>query len=466
MYALIVLGDSPSAVALSCAAAAQGQPVALVPRPEWGTSRLINRDLARDVLRDALRGLPGHLLGTPDVALSALKSELARRQQLLASSALAAGVTVVPGLPQRTAFNTVTVDHRPLPAQRIVLALAGLAVPTTQLPHPNLATQFDTETFWHVRSLPRSILVAGSGEAWEYAQILARIGLKVSLITADASPGGDPILKPLVASLLRQGVRVLFGSPDQVERRGDRWIFRSREPAPTTVEAEALLRTQPAASALTALGLDRIATPQLLDPGRSSSRPVALVPGRLWALGPSLGFDLDPEANQLQVSDLLRIWSGQAPAPIPLPWTIGTDPAVVCFSISPDLDSPHHPQLETALAPTTARGVPGLLRVRIDARGRLLAAAVCHRDALRLLPTLARAIRQHWSLERLSRETATETPFHPALAALAHQFQAQRRPRRDLRHWIRHLAGYLETEPTSLHSAIAPVDQAQPARPA
>jgi pyruvate/2-oxoglutarate dehydrogenase complex dihydrolipoamide dehydrogenase (E3) component len=463
MHDVIVLGDSPAAVGLARAALLAGSRVALVVRPGWGSSGFVTRDLARDVIRDAIRGMPGQVVGSPAGALAALRAELARRQRLLAASPVAGGLELLVGIPRLAAFDTVEVNGRELRARRIVIALegrpaaSGFAAP---IGHPRL---LDTNSFWTSDVAPASMAVAGAGEAWEYAQLMARCGMSVTLVAEDLGPATNPALAPLAATLRVQGVHVVAGSPRAIEARGSRLVLRTEGGEACSFESDSILLAGARTAAHASLGLERLGLPIGPNHSLAADSRLSVVPRRIWAMGESMAPGLDPEAAGLHAATLLSSWAGATRALGPVPRTIGTDPAVVSFPLEANAAALANRELETPLPPSSARGVPGRLSVHLDNRGRLLGASVCDREALRLVDSLARALRDGWTLERLVRDLSRDTACGAGFATLAARVQDERRRHRGTTRWIRHLAGYLADDSDSPPSSAA-VDNLAPAR--
>ncbi len=238
-FDLVVIGAGSGGVAASRRAAAHGAKVAIVENSRVGGTCVIRGCVPKKLMMyaaqygDAFREAAGYgwSVGHPHFEMArwaASKAAETQRlehiyRQLLAGSKveLIEGRAVVDG-PQR-----VRVGERVLQAQHLLIA-SGAAPVRDSIPGIDACPTSDELLDLHV--LPPKAAIVGSGFiALEFASILARLGVAVSLFYRARLPlrGFDEDLRTRAAAALQAaGVTLHPGAaPRQVQRAGGEWLL-------------------------------------------------------------------------------------------------------------------------------------------------------------------------------------------------------------------------------------------------
>ena len=233
-YDLITLGAGSGGVAASRRAAAHGAKVAIVEAGRVGGTCVIRGCVPKKLMMyaaqygDALREAAGYGWQVPPARFdmprwaAAKAAETARLEgvyrQLLAGS----GVELVEGFGRIDGPHRVTVGDRTLSAAHILVATGAAPVRDSLPGIEHCATSNDLLDLEH---LPASAAVIGGGYiAVEFAAILARLGVAVSVFYRDRLPlrGFDEDLRTRTALALQAaGVALHPGrAPSAVRRHG------------------------------------------------------------------------------------------------------------------------------------------------------------------------------------------------------------------------------------------------------
>ena len=218
MYDLVVIGGGSGGLHAATAAARVGARVALIdrPRPE-GEGRydpcVPSKGLvhaARLVRQIRTAGEFGIQTGPPQVDFPAVLSRLRQVMQAAGASrsdeALQArGIDVFLGTASFDAYDTVLLDGtKRIEGQRFLIA-TGSRPGKPRIPGLAEAGYLDASTLWSLQAVPASLLVIGAGPVgMEFAQVFARFGSKVTVLTADENilPREDPEISGHVACML------------------------------------------------------------------------------------------------------------------------------------------------------------------------------------------------------------------------------------------------------------------------
>lgn len=244
-YDVTVIGGGTAGLVTAAGAAALGLRTALVERERLGgdclwTGCVPSKALlaAARVARDAGQGPDW---GLPSSQLPIALGDVMRRMRA-ARDRIAVhddperfrrmGVDVVVGEARLLAPDAVEADGRTLASRRVVVATG--AAPA----RPSITGLADAPTLDYVEALerddiPARICVLGGGPVGlEFAQLLARLGRRVSVVEAleRVLPGEDPDASAVLADTLRtEGIRVEPGATvERVERVGGDWLVRAR----------------------------------------------------------------------------------------------------------------------------------------------------------------------------------------------------------------------------------------------
>jgi glutathione reductase (NADPH) len=234
-YDLITLGAGSGGVAASRRAALLGAKVAIVEGRRVGGTCVLRGCVPKKLLMYAAqmgdafaeaRGYGWHL-DTPrfDMAqwAAAKAAETARLEGLYRKMLDSAGVTLIEGWGRLEGPGSVVVGERRLSARHVLIATGSSPV-TDSLPGiEHCATSDD---LLDLQTLPeRAAIIGGGFIAVEFASMLARLGVAVSLFFRDQAPlrGFDEALRGAAAAALqRAGVALRAGMvPTQVQRSAE-----------------------------------------------------------------------------------------------------------------------------------------------------------------------------------------------------------------------------------------------------
>jgi pyruvate/2-oxoglutarate dehydrogenase complex dihydrolipoamide dehydrogenase (E3) component len=137
------------------------------------------------------------------------------------------GIDVVLAPARFTGPRTIEAGDRMLTARRFVVCTGARPfIP----PIPGLAEvpYLTHETIFENEHLPRHLIVLGAGAVGvELAQAYHRLGADVSMLAADFLPGADPDVRDFARGRLEEeGVRILLGPIDAVEKDGSEYVVR------------------------------------------------------------------------------------------------------------------------------------------------------------------------------------------------------------------------------------------------
>lgn len=232
-FDLITIGAGSGGVAASRRAAAHGARVALIEGSRVGGTCVIRGCVPKKLmmyaaqLGDALREAPhyGWSVGGSQFEMARWAASKAAETQRLESiyRQLLDGsrVELVEGWARIAGSNTVMVGERRLTARQLIIATG--AAPTRDAIE-GIAACATSDDLLDLTALPSRMAVIGSGYiAVEFASIVARLGVEVSLFYRAALPlrGFDEDLRERLAPALQAaGIELMGAAPSRVTRRG------------------------------------------------------------------------------------------------------------------------------------------------------------------------------------------------------------------------------------------------------
>jgi pyruvate/2-oxoglutarate dehydrogenase complex dihydrolipoamide dehydrogenase (E3) component len=249
MYDLVVIGGGSGGLSVATAAAKVGARVALIEKGPTGGEAAVGACVPSKGLTHAAKlvrqigsaGKFGLRAGPVEVDFAAVLDRVRKLGEESAQSesidALEAkGVEVIHGSAAFEAYDTVLVDGRTrVPGQRFVIATGSRpAVP--EIPGLAEAGYLDTQTLWTLKKIPETLIVIGSEPTGlEYAQVFARFGAKVTVLTASSRilPQDDANASELMTWLLAaEGVTIKTGvEVTKIELRDGNKVCAFQEPA-------------------------------------------------------------------------------------------------------------------------------------------------------------------------------------------------------------------------------------------
>jgi pyruvate/2-oxoglutarate dehydrogenase complex dihydrolipoamide dehydrogenase (E3) component len=247
MYDLVVIGGGSGGLHAARLAAQVGARVALIERARPGGARRSGACVPSKGLVQAARlvrqireaGSFGIKTETPRVDFAAVLERIrAVGEQTAAGDSDEAlksqGIDVLHGVASFSAYDTVLLDgRRRVEGQRFLIA-TGSRPGHPAIPGLREAGCLESSNLWALAQIPESLTVLGGGAyALEFAQVFARFGSKVTVLTGDdrVLPGEDPEVGGQVACMLTgEGVAIRrLAEVEKVEVRGDQKVCIGRD---------------------------------------------------------------------------------------------------------------------------------------------------------------------------------------------------------------------------------------------
>ncbi len=238
-YDLITLGAGSGGVAASRRAALHGARVAIVEGSRVGGTCVIRGCVPKKLLMyaaqfgDALREARGYGwdVPTPHFEMArwaaAKAAETDRLEGIYRQMLQGSGVTLIDGWARIAGPQRVQIGERVVSAERILIATGG-AIVRDSIPGIELCPTSDD--LLDLAALPERAAVIGGGYiAVEFASMLARLGVQVSLYFRDRLPlrGFDEMLRAACAAeLTAAGIDLHPGSaPQRIQRAGEAYLL-------------------------------------------------------------------------------------------------------------------------------------------------------------------------------------------------------------------------------------------------
>lgn len=256
-FDLVVVGGGPAGVEAALQGARLGRRVALVDDGPRIGGAVAAATVPSKALHDAARRR-AHGGGGDPLDLSWLPRLVEDHARAAAAHLARAGVVNVRGRARFVDPTTLAVGDRLLQARGVVLATgARPRRPRLAPTHPRV---LDSDQVGALARLPRELVVIGGGViAWEWASILAGLGVQVTLVDPSPRPldAQEPALVDVVrARFERDGGRLLLGDPPAaIDARDDGVTTRLR--SGEVVRADSVLVSAGRATDLGPLDLAR-----------------------------------------------------------------------------------------------------------------------------------------------------------------------------------------------------------------
>ncbi|HLZ18593.1 MAG TPA: FAD-dependent oxidoreductase [Smithellaceae bacterium] len=159
----------------------------------------------------------------------------------------AIGIRIISGAATFLDAHRISVDGRIFSARKFIIA-TGTSPLIPNIPGLSSVKSLTNETLYDLGDLPRSILILGGGvDGLEYASAFARLEVQTTVVemaTRLLPPADRELVNHLLASLRREGVRLLTGAKAMnVFNRQDRVVLKYQrdDGLPEEIEAENLL---------------------------------------------------------------------------------------------------------------------------------------------------------------------------------------------------------------------------------
>jgi glutathione reductase (NADPH) len=242
-YDLVTLGAGSGGVAASRRAALHGAKVAIVEGRRVGGTCVLRGCVPKKLLMYAAqfgdafaeaRGYgwqvepPRFEMGRWQQAKTAETNRLEGvYRQLLQGS----GVQIIEGWARLEGPNTVRIGDRRVTAKHVIIATGARPIGDSI---PGIEHCATSDELLDLQSLPERAAVIGAGYiACEFASMLSRLGVKVTMYFRDTLPlrGFDPMLRSAAAAALQgSGVELRPGTaPQRIQRAEDRFLLLTGE---------------------------------------------------------------------------------------------------------------------------------------------------------------------------------------------------------------------------------------------
>jgi len=238
-FDLITLGAGSGGVAASRRAALHGARVAIVEGSRVGGTCVIRGCVPKKLFMyaagygDAIDEARGYGWNIPQASFemprwaAAKATEIDRLEGIYRSLLKGSSVELIEGWARVLGPNTVQIGERTVTATRILLATGAAPVRDSI---PGIEACATSDDLLDLKTLPASAAVIGGGYiAVEFASILVRLGVKVSLFYRDRLPlrGFDEMLRTACAAELQAAGMELHpgGAPQRIQRNGENYLL-------------------------------------------------------------------------------------------------------------------------------------------------------------------------------------------------------------------------------------------------
>ncbi len=352
------------------------------------------------------------------------------------------GIDVFHGSAAFSAYDTVLIDGTTsLPSQRFLIATGSrAAVPA--IPGLADAGYLDGGSIWSLSALPQSITVLSAEPAGiEFAQCLARLGARVTLLTESAQllPRDDPEASELLTRILTaEGVTIHAGvEVTKVEVRGGEKVCKTRDKgtgATAEVASAALLITAGRLANVEGLNLEAVGIHADPAHGIDVDEHFQTHSTRVYAIGDVLmkhfsAHVAEQEAAVAFQNAVLRMHKKVDYDTIP--WVTFTDPEVAGIGITEaqasELNLPCRvyslgfDKVDRAVIEGRTEGFAKI--VTAAATGKVLGATVVGDEAGMIINEIAFAMAKHLPL----RDLAAGVPIYPTYGSVLRDLAIQAR---------------------------------------
>ncbi len=430
-YDLVVVGGGTAGLVSAAGAASLGARVALVERDRLGGDCLHNGCVPTKTLVKSAR--VAHLVNHAEEygiktsgAVVDFPAVMDRMRGVVQTAGehdsperfRELGVDVFLGHEARfTSPDEVAVDGRRLAYQSAIIATGSYptAPPVDGLEEVGYLTNVEA---LKLRRLPRSIVIVGSGPiGCEFAQIFARFGSDVALISTSPLPlpkEDDEISEVLKRCLISEGVTFYGGYRAKVARReGDERVLVAQNDRGEKIEArgeEILIATGRAPTAKS-LALENAGV-RLENKGLKVDQNLRTTAPNIYAAGDITGLYLFTHVAEYQGRTALR----NALFPVKkradhrvVPWTTFTDPEVARVGLTEKQARQEHHNVKVFRQPFSGvdRAIVdgeqnGLVKIVTGKHGRILGGHIVGPDAGNLIHEIVLAMQKNVPIGALS----------------------------------------------------------------
>ena len=429
-YDLVVVGGGTAGLVSAAGAASLGAKVALVERDKLGGDCLHNGCIPTKALVKSAR--VAHLINHSqeygiktsgyEVDFPAVMDRMVRVIRTAgehddADRFRKLGVDVFAEEARFTSPDEISVNGRRLSYRSAIIATGShsSAPPITGLESVGYLTHVEA---LRLRRLPSSMIIVGSGPiGCEFAQIFARFGSKVSLVSTSLLPlpKEDPeVGEVLEHVLVSEGVAFHGGyTVEQARREGNEKVLTARDERGEKVEVrgEEVLTAAGRAPTVEGLGLG-YAGVELEKKGLKVDQNLRTTAPTIYAAGDITGKYLFTHVAEYQARAALR----NALFPVKtkanhrvVPWTTFTDPEIARVGLTEEQARREHDYVRVFRHPfsgvdraITDGETGGLVKVVTGRRGRILGGHIIGPDAGNLIHEIVLAMQKNIPIGTLS----------------------------------------------------------------
>ena len=429
-YDLVVIGGGTAGLVSAAGAASLGARVALVERDKLGGDCLYRGCVPTKTLVKSAR--VAHLVrhseeygvvsGEAEVDFPAVMD---RMDGVIAAAGehdsperfRGLGVDVFEDEARFEAPDLVAVDGRRLGARSVIVATGShpTAPPVEGLEEAGYITNVGA---LRLRRLPRSLIIVGSGPIGsEFAQIFARFGSQVTLVST--SPLPLPKEDPEIGEVLRQvllagGVRFHGGySAEKARLENGEKVITAKNGAGHEIEArgEEILIAAGRAPTAGSLALENAGI-ELEEKGLKVDEHLRTTAPNVYAAGDITGKYLFTHVAEYQARNALRNALFPVKAKVDhrvVPWTTFTDPEVARVGLTEEQARAQHDFVKVFRQPfdevdrAMANGEKtGLVKIVTGRRGKILGGHIIGLDAGNLIHEIVLAMQGNIPIQALS----------------------------------------------------------------
>jgi pyruvate/2-oxoglutarate dehydrogenase complex dihydrolipoamide dehydrogenase (E3) component len=495
MYDLVVIGAGSGGLHAAKAAARIGAKVALIDRRQHGGESGFETCAASKGLVQAARLLRqirrahefGIETGPPRVDLAAV---LGRIRQLSAESAAGytdgalrgQGIDVYRGTATFEAYDTVLLDGvQRIEGQRFVIA-TGSRPARPDIPGLSETGYLDRSTLWSLSSVPASLIVVGGGQVGlEFAQVFARFGSRVTVLTEEdrvLSREDEEVSGHVACMLTGEGITIKRRVKiEKVELRGEEKVCMILDESGQRGEVSAaeILCAAKRLANVEGLNLETLGVHGDAEHGIEVDELLQTHASRVFAIGDVLLRNQYTHAAEREADTVFQnavLHRRKKIDYATLPWATFLDPEVATVGISEaqakaeNLD--HHVFRASYAQLDRARidgRTEGFAKVVATPSGKILGATILGEEASLVLQQLVVAMDAGVGLGELAETSQIHPTYARLIGDLADQFQATRLQRGFLALARKLLYGYQPRPEAAGAGARGDLSAASPPRP-